>query len=76
MIPDFQLILKVRKLWGGRRLYADSGEKISKIHRNFVAAEEIKSNLQNLDLDLGRLNNMLRQDESDGAFCFDFHPNR
>lgn len=53
-----------------------TGGKISKIHRNFVAAEEIKSNLQNLDLDLGRLNNMLRQDESDGAFCFDFHPNR
>lgn len=44
--------------------------KISKIHRNFVAAEEIKSNLQNLDLDLGRLNNMLRQDESDGTFHF------
>ncbi|TGZ81197.1 exocyst complex component Sec6 [Ascodesmis nigricans] len=39
--------------------------KISKIHRNFVAVEEIQSNLQNLDTRLGQIDYMLSTDECD-----------
>lgn len=41
--------------------------KISKIHRNFVAVEEIKSNLANLDRKLGDVDRMLAEDEGDGT---------
>ncbi|KAI5806257.1 exocyst complex component Sec6-domain-containing protein [Geopyxis carbonaria] len=39
--------------------------KISKIHRNFVAVEEIKSNLSGLDARLNKVDRMLQDDDGD-----------
>ncbi|KAF8477534.1 exocyst complex component Sec6 [Kalaharituber pfeilii] len=39
--------------------------KISKIHRNFVAAEEMKSGLQGLDEKLSEVNRMLQEDSGE-----------
>ncbi|KAI5851593.1 exocyst complex component Sec6-domain-containing protein [Morchella snyderi] len=39
--------------------------KISKIHRNFVAVEEIKSSLQGLDIKLNEVGRMLESDSGD-----------
>jgi len=40
-------------------------DKISKIHRNFMAVEEIKSNLAGLDARLDDVNRMLQDDDRD-----------
>ena len=41
--------------------------EISKIHRNFVAVEEIKTNLAHLDAQLSKVNQMLDEDVGDGT---------
>lgn len=43
-----------------------SRRQISKIHRNFVAAEDMKLNLQGLDEKLSMVDHMLREDYGEG----------